>query len=435
MKIKRFIAADIRQAIKKVREELGPEAVILSNRRVEGGVEIVSAIDYDEALVNGFNAPITAAAPVAKAVVKQAPAFGYKAPIAQRITPSAERETAAADGFKSTTSPQVNGSHTDTSERAFEAQHPNTLLEMRSELRTLRGLLENQLSGFAWGDLQKRSPIHAELVKRLVKLGLGVDLCQEIGTKLIATGDIEQGWQQALRSLERKIAITNDDILSEGGVVALVGPTGVGKTTTIAKLAARYALRYGSRHVALITLDNYRIGAYEQLRAYGRILDVPVRLVAKEDELSRIVDEYGDRRLILIDTAGMSHRDVRLPQQLLMLRGTKNRVSCHLVLSTTTRLSLLEEVVSVYKEIELTSCILTKLDETTSLGSAISTVIHHQLPISYFSDGQRVPEDIHTARADMLVQRSVAIMKENDRLLDGEQFPYTIERAVADAHA
>ena len=186
--------------------------------------------------------------------------------------------------------------------------------------------------------------------------------------------------------------------------------------------------------MALITLDNYRIGAYEQLKVYGRILDIPVRVADKESELRGLVESFYDRRLILIDTAGMSQRDSRLHQQLSMLRSANIPLKTHLVLSTTTRLSAMEEIVSVYKAVGLSSCILTKIDETTSLGSAMSAIIHHQLPVSYISDGQRVPEDIHMARADALVQRSASILKENEQLLEEEQGTQTLGRVAANAH-
>jgi len=461
MKLKRFFASDIRQAIKLVREELGPEAVILSNRNVDGGVEIVSAVDYDEALIQNEseskkpakeNVPMqtnifasqykpqeqAAASEQLKErlkAVEQAQMQREKVPVETQVDNQLKAQAA------STSKAYPKG---ETGERNVERkQHPAnkvewsqdpTLVEMRGELKSLRSLLENQLSGLAWGDLQRRNPMRVELVQRLTKLGIGVDLCKEVCELVSDGGDFDTIWQQALLILEDKVLTHDDDILADGGIVALVGPTGVGKTTTIAKLAARYALRHGSRHVALITLDNYRIGAYEQLRAYGRILDIPVRVADKVSELRSIVEGFYDRRLILIDTAGMSQRDSRLQQQLAVLRSSNIPVKSHLVLSTTTRLSALEEIVSVYKGVQLNSCILTKLDETTSLGSAMSTIIRHKLPVSYLSDGQRVPEDIHTARSSMLVQRSVDILLENESLLDDEQGAYSIGRVSADAN-
>ena len=447
MKIKRFFASDIRQAIKKVREELGPDAVILSNKSVDGGVEIVSAVDYDEGVIDGMaeaqqpQAQTPTNFVAAKYTSPEQPKLKDDADLQNRLKaleqgeakrsvqpPQAVQERAQNDEANSAEQRKAHPAN-----KVVWSQEP-TLVEMRSELKSLRSLLENQLSGLAWGDLHRKNPVRAELLQRLKTLGIGVDLCREICELVSDKGDLETIWQQALAILEHKLLTHEDDILAEGGVAALVGPTGVGKTTTIAKLAARYALKHGSRHVALITLDNYRIGAYEQLKVYGRILDIPVRVADKESELRGLVESFYDRRLILIDTAGMSQRDTRLRKQLTMLRTANIPLKTHLVLSTTTRLSALEEIVSVYKSVKLNSCILTKLDETTSLGSAMSAVIHHQLPVSYISDGQRVPEDIHMARADSLVQRSVAILQENERLLEEEQGSQTLGRVVANAH-
>ena len=200
----------------------------------------------------------------------------------------------------------------------------------------------------------------------------------------------------------------------------MVGPTGVGKTTTVAKLAARYAMRHGTRSVALISTDNYRIGAHEQMKAYSRILDVPIRFAENAESLQAALDYFCDKRLVLIDTAGMSQRDLRLTQQFSMFEGEHDRIKTYLVISATSRLSGLEEIVQGFSGIKPRGCILTKTDESTSIGHALDVVIQHQIPMAYISDGQRVPEDLQPARPHTLVSRSVAIMEENATLLDDE---------------
>jgi len=247
--------------------------------------------------------------------------------------------------------------------------------------------------------------------------------------------DGESAWQAALRYLERLMpAPPADDILTQGGIVALIGPTGVGKTTTVAKLAAHYALRYGNRHVALVTIDCYRVGAYEQLRTYGRILDIPVKIADNKQELRKVLDDLCDRRLILIDTAGMSQRNDDLMKQLSVLGNDDRMIKKTLVMPATTRLSGLDQVVSAFGSFQPDSCILTKLDESTSLGEALSTSIKFDLPISYVCDGQRVPEDIHTARADDLVRRAVEFVDENKQeQLDESMAPLTYGQVAANA--
>ncbi|MEQ6342105.1 MAG: flagellar biosynthesis protein FlhF [Gammaproteobacteria bacterium] len=454
MKMKRFFAPDIRQAIRKVRDELGPDAVILSNRRVEGGVEIVSAIDYDEAMVSNADL-FSTGSNVSKNVERSHPVVGphrgtsrsaqsqktfYEAAAALSSEKDDENEEISLDFMQEQA---VKESYEkDHKSDVYSSIAPRPALDdMWAELRNLRGLLENQLSGLAWGDLERRHPQQAALFQRLMRLGLSATLCRqvvdEIPLEIAQAPQIELLWRRALGVLAHQVKVTDDDILTQGGIVALVGPTGVGKTTTVAKLAAHYALRHGSRHVALVTTDNYRIGAHEHLKSYGRILNIPVRVAGDRAELQQILAELSDRRLILIDTAGMGQRDVRLSAQFAVLNGSGGRmplIKKYLVLSTTTRLSGLDETIRAFQGMALDGCIFTKLDEATSLGSALSVTIQHDLPVSYISDGQRVPEDLHNARAHTLVSRSVAIMQQAASSLEDEALSVPVEKVAAHAH-
>ncbi len=402
MNIKRYFAPTIRQAINKVREEQGPDAVILSNQRVNGGVEIVAAIDFDETMLEQDGSRQT-----------------------ELSTPDAENS-----GGKTARAASRPAAPRDEN---YWSQEP-TLLEMRSELQSLRFMLENQLSGLAWGDMARRNPRRAELVQRLMKMGIGSSLCKEISGMLHEDHDMDGLWRQAMKVLARKILVSRCDILDQGGVVALVGPTGVGKTTTAAKIAARYALRYGSRHVALVTIDNYRVGAHEQLRTYGRILDVPVKVADSREGLAKVLEDLVDRSLVIIDTAGMGQHDENLRQQKGILDSKTITIRKVLLLSATTRLSGMEDVVQAFNVFEPDGCILTKLDEATSIGGAFSASIRHQLPITYVCDGQRVPEDIHVARPHTLVERGVEIMERAGTVLDEDLAQMNYGKEVANAY-
>ena len=402
MNIKRYFAPTIRQAINKVREEQGPDAVILSNQRVNGGVEIVAAIDFDETMLEQDGSRQT-----------------------ELSTPDAENS-----GGKTARAASRPAAPRDEN---YWSQEP-TLLEMRSELQSLRFMLENQLSGLAWGDMARRNPRRAELVQRLMKMGIGSSLCKEISGMLHEDHDMDGLWRQAMKVLARKILVSRCDILDQGGVVALVGPTGVGKTTTAAKIAARYALRYGSRHVALVTIDNYRVGAHEQLRTYGRILDVPVKVADSREGLAKVLEDLVDRSLVIIDTAGMGQHDENLRQQKGILDSKTITIRKVLLLSATTRLSGTEDVVQAFNVFEPDGCILTKLDEATSIGGAFSASIRHQLPITYVCDGQRVPEDIHVARPHTLVERGVEIMERAGTVLDEDLAQMNYGKEVANAY-
>ncbi len=380
----------MRQAIRKVERELGADAVILSNKKVMGGVEVVAAMDFDHSLVSKEPANQSASAKPAAPSVVEAPASVAPAPVA----PPAAKPASRAARFDAN----------------FWSQEP-TLVQIQNELNDLRGLLERQLGGLAWGDEARRHPARAQIVRDLVQLGLTGEHARNISERIPDDIGPQRGWLRALETLAADIPVVDADLTERGGIIALVGPTGVGKTTTIAKLAARYALRNGRKRLALVTVDNFRIGAHEQLRTYGRILDVPVYTVKNAEELRGTLDDLVDRELVLIDTAGMSQRDPRLNEQVALLSGAQPAIKMHLVVSATTHHAGLREVAQVFSSHALHGCIVTKIDEAAQIGGALSMSIQHRLPIAYVSDGQRVPEDIHVARSKNLVQRAVTLMR------------------------
>ncbi len=405
MKIKRFFAPDIRQAMRLVREEQGPDAVILSNNRVNGGVEIVAAIDFDAGLFPATEPPL----------------------VTREQTPAPSRdEIAAPAGMRQAPEPRAAAA-------SVWSQEP-TLVEMRAELNALRQMLEGQLSSLAWGQLARGEPGRVALIRKLMEFGMSAAQSRAISDMAWRHGaSEEEAWNTALAIIARGLPIHHGDLLRDGGVVALVGPTGVGKTTTAAKLAARHALQHGKRNVALVTTDNYRVGAYEQLKTYGRILDIPVRIAGNRDELHRALDDLSDRRLVLIDTMGMSQHDSGLTAQAELLDKADFSKKTLLLLSTTSRHSCLDDVVASFAPFRPDGCILTKIDESTCLGGALSIAVRHQLPIAWFSDGQRVPEDLHAARADALVARAIEIGKRSGHLINEDLITLSFGKEVANA--
>ncbi|MDH5602090.1 MAG: flagellar biosynthesis protein FlhF, partial [Gammaproteobacteria bacterium] len=301
-------------------------------------------------------------------------------------------------------SPQANNYHVWTEEPAF--------MQMQSELKSLKGLLVNQFSGLSWGNEVQYHPLRARLLQRLLSLGLSPRLSKDIAAKVDEEKDFDHNWRLALGELAHRIPVGENEIIEKGGVVALVGATGVGKTTTIAKLAARYTLKHGPHRVALITTDNFRVAAHEQLHSYARIMGVPMRVTGDADSLREAVDAFYDKELILIDTAGMSQRDMLLNKQFSMLQSKGlPEIKTYLTLATNCQRGVLTETGEKFKEMNLSGCILTKIDETTSMGGALSVAIENDLPVSYYCDGQQVPEDIHLARAHSIVSRSVSVMQ------------------------
>ena len=396
MKVKRFFAPDMRQAIRLVREAQGPDAVILSNRKVDGGIEIISALDYDAALLDN-NTP---AAPQQdeSAGVEQAVAAEDNDTYSR--TPAVSRQAGAAAAVSWSQDPAI--------------------VSMQEEIRQLRGMLENQLAHLAWGEMERREPLHADVMRRLSSMELDTALIEQVSAPAVHARDAQHAWQLALAELSATLPVAGNDLLDQGGIVALIGSTGVGKTTSIAKLAARYVLRHGQRHVALVTTDSYRIGAHEQLMTYGRLLGIPVQVASDHKELRSTLNSLSDKRLVLIDTAGMSQRDVRLSEQFATLADSGIPIRTLLVLSATLHPSVLQETVQAFSEVPLDGAILTKLDEAASLGGVLSAAIRQHLPLMFVTDGQRVPEDMHPARAQKLVQLAAQLALDEE--LPGESF-------------
>ena len=247
-------------------------------------------------------------------------------------------------------------------------------------------------------------------MQQLTDLGLTQSVAAGISDQIDeSVADSQAAWRRGLGLLAHQVQIMEDDLLDEGGVVALLGPTGVGKTTTAAKLAARFALRHGAGEVALITTDSYRVGAHEQLGAFAQIMGIPVRVANDLHELRSALEHYCGQRLVLIDTAGTSQRDVRFAEQATLIRDGSPLVKTLLVLSANAQYLVGEEAFRAFGRAGVDGCVISKVDESTSLGPVLSVLCQHRIPAAYLTHGQRVPEDISSARAHLLVTRAVTL--------------------------
>ncbi len=402
MQVKRFFAADMRIAMKMVRDELGADAVIIGNRRVAGGVELTAVLDYPMQSAPAANKPnpaLEAELRKTQARLANAHAELSAAPRAKMQDRQLVDEKPAAVSIPQPSAVAEAAAAVDS--RAIEA--------MQSELHGLRELIEVQLGSIAWGQEQSRRPQQAGLWRRLQRLGLPAELSRSLLEKVAGIAEPRQAWRMVLAYLAQAIKVSKTEPLEEGGVIALVGPAGVGKTTTLAKLAARYVLKYGAQNIALVSMDNYRIGAQEQLKTLGRILDVPVLQIDPSQSLSKTLAPLARKRVILIDTAGLPASDPTLRMQLEALsdRGVKSKN--YLVLAATSQSQVLKAAWHNYRRCGLAGCILTKLDEAGSLGDVLGLTISQHLPIAYLADGPRIPDDLHLPRSHQLVSRAVSL--------------------------
>ena len=485
MKIRRFVAKDMRTALAQIKEELGVDAVIMSNKKIPEGVELMAAVDYNQAVPPaqfseekphavqlqensssareisndvvklGQQTPvnINASSTVNERIVEHAPADSLSALLNRQVQqpapqqPSSQQEPTNFDDasieqqLKSFTD-RLSHSTSDNMSSSIQQQASSSEAEqynsdqitanisnnmssssplaigvnddaqvstqdfakMQQEMASIRSLLEHQVSGLMWQDMAQKDPQRAVLVNRLLALGLNEQIADQIAGYVPEQSHEKEAWLQATQLISQQINTTQNDIINRGGVVALVGPTGVGKTTTIAKLAAGFSQVHGSDQVALISTDTFRIAGFEQLATYGKIIGCQVSLAKDSQALDVLLQQYSKKKLILIDTAGMGQRDMRLAEQLTALvSNARVRIRNYLVLAANTQQGVMQENVDRFKKVPLSGCIYTKLDESISIGEIITTSIQNGLPIGYLTDGQRVPEDIKVANAEKLV--------------------------------
>ena len=468
MTAKRFVGATARDCLRRAKEVLGPDAVVISNKAVPNGVEIVamSPESLDAISQNVRPGPAVASSPTPLSPPRSLPQQeddytvslssarirasrqNTEPPVVQPWMPYGKSTSAvaraaapvepkvesvhlrnSASGGHLHYSPGVPAASTHTEPvphhadpkhhdaaagRKVEdrpvAESPVQTAQLIDEMRLIKNLLERQLAGFAWGEMAREAPTRAQLLGEMLAAGFSGGLTRRLIQEMAPDLNQDEGRKWLTAAVNRRLrTLSSDaDFIDRGGVYALVGPTGVGKTTTTAKLAARCVVRYGAERLALLTTDGYRIGAHEQLRIYGRILGVPVFVVRDGEDLRRTLADLRDKHMVLIDTVGMSQRDRMVAEQAAMLTrsGEVNRL---LLLNAGSRGDTLDDVVRAYGGEDLAGCILTKVDEATALAPALDCIVRHGLTLSYVGNGQRVPEDLHLPNRQYLLHRAFKV--------------------------
>ena len=539
MKIRRFFGKDMRDALKKVKDELGGDAVIMSNKKVANGVELVAAIDQVSAPAvsasaansrpldtlnynpnhnpnyNNTNQPVppnmqNAGAPSQGSQNYNLQDASLRSPqhrhaeqhppktstvddqnrfqqsgnslreivgdtgpdslqaFLERQAASAQQKNTQKSNERHANSINQAGAKTDNvsplhysqqphygarpesraDERIFRSpafnepdsstsfdprqstqasgingatnanNPPPSVLEpaqldiIKAELESIKNVLKFQVSGLSDERKKRNNPIHHYLHEQLTKMGVSQELSRQLVEFLPYQIDEKLGWKYILNLLSNRLHVGGNDILNQSGIVALVGPTGTGKTTTVAKLAAKYAQKYGPEQVALVTIDTYRIAAFEQLATYGKIIGCAVKKAHSSHELNDILYQMRNKKLVLIDTAGFSQRDARLIDQLSQYEHNLNvNIRKYLVLPAGSQYQVLNQTVKAYRNTQISGCIFTKLDECYSMGEALSVIIENDLSLSYVTDGQRVPEDIKLADSANLTLIAAKLFK------------------------
>lgn len=444
MKVKRFFGETARDALRLVKEALGADAIVLSNRQVDGGVEILALPpEAAAALVP----PRPAVQPQTKAASGEDDfRVSLSASVDKRFKPGIEPQPWKPRRIDSTRTPSVQPAAARGSSVAARyldvepdlepvvrpaapretvrpvvqaqaaidgaAESARMMADLSTQVAEMRGLLESQLAGFAWGEMSRNAPARTRIMSELLEAGFSAQLSRELMGQIAPQASVAEARNTVREVLSRSLSLikSDADIIDRGGVYAIVGPTGVGKTTTTAKLAARCVVRHGAENLALITTDSYRIGAHEQLRIYGRILGVTVHVVRDAADLRTTLRDLAGKHMVLIDTVGMSQRDQAVAEQAAMLNAA-GEVRRLLLLNATARGDTLDDVVRAYAGKgmgpDLAGVVFTKVDEAVSLAPVLDAAIRHELDVFYVANGQRVPEDLHLPNRAYLLHRAL----------------------------
>lgn len=455
MQAKKIIAPDMRRALIKVRNELGDDAIILSNRKVPQGIELIATNDNQahvaQVLQQRKEDQIKASqwADTDTAHAKQQDQqrkSEQKAQLAERIHKakiSAEKNSPTKDLPKKESSlseqkiaeqlsfqqkiMQQKSSQQEAMASAVpfkSAAHSEqaTVKHLESQVYLLKELLRNQSTWLNWGQFSFTQPIRSYLFQQLCRIGLSVTLIKSLigQEEYQQLSDIQAAWRLTMQTLASRIPVLTDDLVDAEGIIALVGPTGSGKTTSIAKIATRHVQRYGNEQLALITTDAFRLGAQQQLDTLGNLLNVPVLVARSPVGLEKALAQLANKKLILVDTAGLTRRDPAWQMQLDTLQNASQKMRCLLTLSTTNQLEVLRQSAMDFASLHLNGSLLTKLDESQGLGAALSVIIEQNLPLAYVTCGLSIPDDIVRMDSMTLLKQAIQFGKNSKNLDDAE---------------
>ena len=427
MKIKRYLAADMRNALRAIREEQGADAVILSTRATAQGVEVCAAVDPELAAGQGTLAEAAELKQLERDALQDLQREQLETATRVVLSGTAAAAPAAAPAASAATLRPLD-------EDALLAEVfagsglAGSNRSVGEELRSLRALLEQQLAALAWNDFTRREPLKARALADLANLGLDRALALQIVGDLPAGIGAEQLQRAPYALLARRIPVCAPPV-ERGGALLLVGPPGGGKSSTLSKIAARYVLEQDAANLLLISADDERIGSHEQLRSLGRLLGVRVETVVGPTALAARVEALPGR-MILIDTPGVVGRDQAAAAQYRALRQRCKQLQTMLVLPASAQAGVIDDAVDNFGIGVSNCCALTRIDEAVSLGGVLSALARALLPVAYCCDGARIPEDLKPARAHQLVARAIELSRQAQSCADDDLLARRYGRSV-----
>ncbi|MGH8595588.1 MAG: flagellar biosynthesis protein FlhF [Gammaproteobacteria bacterium] len=372
MNVRRYFAANMRAALDQVRHAQGSDVLILSDRKVDGGIELITATgEIEQSVLERLKATATT-------------------PQTENALPVRDAEPDPAELWT----------------------RPDTVGLMHRELGALKSLLETQLASFAWHDFQHRHPLRARLMRALARLGVAPQMGRTLVAEVSATTDFAKAWSEVLHAMHRRLNCL-DDPLARDGIFALCGATGVGKTSLVAKLAARFALQHGAEHVVVISADEQRLGAHQQIRTFGRLVGIQIEAARTADELGALLGGLNDKRLILIDLPGHVPEHPQLERQIADLQAVPHPIKFLLAAAATTDYYAQMRIARALSALPLFACCVTKLDETAALGPALSLLLESGLPLAYITAGQQVPDDLESISSPDFLRRVLAFGRQH----------------------
>lgn len=436
MNIKRFFGKNSKLALAQVREALGDDAVILSNRTVKGGNEIMAFSEAEmESMVSENDTEVTLNADVLEDSRTSTLEELFKKRMQSAPKP------AATLSFNEDITNETNNDMMEATLAQTKAQAKAVNVQMAgmmAEIRNMRSIIESQLAEISWGATQQREPVKSKILSAMLNAGFSPGLAKQLAENIPEkqTEADAKKWVQSVLLKNLDVMTKEEEMMDQGGIFAIIGPTGVGKTTTTAKLAARHVMKHGADKIGLITTDSYRIGGHEQLRIYGKILGVMVHSVKDEADLKIALHELRNKHTILIDTVGVSQRDKMVTEQIAMLSNKKLNIKKLLCLNATNTGDTLIDVIKAYRGQGLAGCVMTKIDEAITLGNVLDVMIREKLKLHYVTNGQRVPEDLHLPHKQQLVHRTFnrGITKDSPFQLATEDQPLVVGNTVGAAN-